>query len=61
VEHSRILEVFGDKRNAGASWLAIVGYAKIEETLDEGREAAFDEDLPKELRVAPSRHASGWH
>jgi hypothetical protein len=53
MEGSRILEVFGDERNADPFRLAIIGYAKIDETLNEALTEAFGGELPRELRLTP--------
>jgi hypothetical protein len=47
---TRIQELFGDERNADPFRLAILGFAKIEETLNRALADAFGGELPDELR-----------
>jgi hypothetical protein len=52
VASSKIIELIGDQRNVDPFRLAILGFAKIEEGLNEALEEAFDGELPKAVRDA---------
>jgi hypothetical protein len=49
VEGASVFDLFGDKRNVDPFRLAILGFARIEDLLDEALDTAFGGELPADL------------